>query len=107
MAGIVAIEGSYVPQIVRLARLKRAEELSLFFPGLNLVGRLLALTYSIVMRDHVFIAGFLLGAMLRLTLLLQVWWYRRASRQNPVTVNVRGVAPPSTTDGSVAVKVPT
>jgi len=80
-AGILAIEGSYVPQILRLFRLKRAEELSLFFPALNLVGRLLALTYSVLTRDHVFTVGFLAGALLRLTLLIQVAWYRGAGRR--------------------------
>jgi lipid-A-disaccharide synthase-like uncharacterized protein len=76
-AGILAIEGSYLPQIVRLFRLKRAEEISLLFPALNLAGRLLALTYSLLRADQVFTLGFLFGAMLRLTLLLQVAWYRR------------------------------
>jgi lipid-A-disaccharide synthase-like uncharacterized protein len=91
MAGIVAIEGSYVPQIVRLFRLKRAEELSLLFPALNLFGRLLALVYSICTNDHVFIAGFLLGALLRLTLLLQVIWYRRPKSESQREVNLRRV----------------
>jgi lipid-A-disaccharide synthase-like uncharacterized protein len=77
--GIVAIEASYLPQIIRLFRLKRAQELSLFFPGLNLAGRLLALTYSALTGDHVFVVGFLFGSLLRFTLLLQVGWYRRAS----------------------------
>jgi lipid-A-disaccharide synthase-like uncharacterized protein len=76
-AGIVAIEGSYLPQIVRLFRLKRAEELSLFFPAFNLAGRLLALTYSLMRADQVFVVGFIIGALMRLTLLLQVTWYRR------------------------------
>ena len=75
--GILAIECSYIPQIARLFRLKRAEELSLFFPGLNLAGRLFALTYSVLTKDQVFTVGFLVGALLRLTLLLQVAWYRR------------------------------
>jgi lipid-A-disaccharide synthase-like uncharacterized protein len=90
-AGILAIEGSYVPQITRLYRLKRADEISLFFPGLNLAGRLLALAYSVVVGDHVFVLGFLLGALLRATLLLQVAWYRRvASRAEPFRPLVRG-----------------
>ncbi len=76
-AGIMAMEGSYLPQIFRLFRLKRSEELSLFFPGLNLLGRLFALAYSLITKDHVFTIGFLLGALLRLTLLLQIAWYRR------------------------------
>jgi uncharacterized protein with PQ loop repeat len=91
--GIIAIEGSYLPQIVRLFRLKRAEELSLLFPGLNLAGRLLALTYSILTNDHVFIVGFLFGSMLRLTLLVQVAWYRGARKREPSVQGERPLPP--------------
>jgi len=86
--GILAIEGSYCPQIVRLYRLKRAEELSRLFPALNLFGRLLALVYSVLARDHVFAVGFLVGAMLRLTLLVQVAWYRRGDGRRGESLNV-------------------
>jgi uncharacterized protein with PQ loop repeat len=78
--GMLAIELSYVPQIVRLARLKRADEVSLLFPALNLAGRLCALIYSINTGSSVFGIGFFVGASLRLTLLLQVAWYRRFRR---------------------------
>ena len=89
-AGILAIEGSYFPQIARLFRLKRAEELSLLFPALNLVGRLLALSYALLTKDHVFTVGFFVGALLRLTLLLQIAWYRRAA---PAGAADKAIAP--------------
>lgn len=76
-AGLVAIESSYVPQITRLHRLKRADEVSYFFPALNAFGRVLALAYSISTAQHVFVGGFLLGIVLRVVLLAQVAWYRR------------------------------
>jgi hypothetical protein len=78
--GMLAIELSYVPQIVRLGRLKRADEVSYLFPALNLAGRLCALVYSISTGSSVFGVGFLVGASLRLTLLLQVACYRRPRR---------------------------
>ena len=76
-AGIVAIEASYLPQIARLYRRKHADDVSIFFPGLNVTGRVLALIYSLVTHDTVFIAGFIVGILLRLVLLSQVAWYRR------------------------------
>jgi uncharacterized protein with PQ loop repeat len=82
-AGIIGMEASYVPQIVRLFRMKHADELSLLFPGLNLAGRLLALTYSVLTDEHVFTVGFLIGSLLRLTLLLQIAFYRRAGLRAP------------------------
>jgi|ERR1700722_8802787 lipid-A-disaccharide synthase-like uncharacterized protein len=74
--GMIAIEGSYLPQIGRLFRLKHAEDISVLFPSLNLAGRLLALSYALSAHESVFTLGFLVGAVLRLTLLSQVLWYR-------------------------------
>ena len=68
-AGIAAIEGSYVPQILRLFRLKRAEEVSYLFPLLNAGGRVLALLYALSHGESVFVGGFFLGIVLRLVLL--------------------------------------
>lgn len=79
--GIVAIEASYVPQIVRLFRLRRADDVSVFFPSLNATGRVLALAYSILSHQPVFVVGFMVGLVLRCTLLAQVVWYRKLARR--------------------------
>ncbi len=85
--GLLAIEGSYVPQILRLWRLRRAEEVSMLFPALNLLGRLCALCYSVGRADSIFVGGFLLGILLRATLLSQVIWYRSRERAaGPLTL---------------------
>ncbi len=80
--GMFAIEASYVPQIVRLHRIKHADDVSYFFPTLNAAGRVLALLYAVASNNEVFVAGFLVGIALRLTLLVQVAWYRR--RRTPM-----------------------
>ncbi len=79
--GLLAIEGSYLPQIARLYRLKRSEDVSLFFPGLNLLGRVCALVYSASKNEHMFVAGLVLGIALRAVLLTQVLWYRHRARR--------------------------
>jgi len=84
-AGFLAIEASYVPQIARLHRLKRAEEVSFFFPALNVLGRVLALVYALGQHESVFVSGFVMGIALRLVLLGQVAWYRRAPAELAVT----------------------
>jgi lipid-A-disaccharide synthase-like uncharacterized protein len=89
--GLVAIEGSYLPQIFRLFRMKRADEISYLFPALNLAGRILALAYSLSVGNSVFTVGFLAGAALRLTLLAQVAWYRSRSRREALGGNVAPV----------------
>lgn len=86
--GFLAIEASYVPQIARLHRLKRAEEVSYLFPALNLFGRLLALVYSVCEHDDVFVSGFILGIALRLVLLAQVFWYRRSTTSEPARTSL-------------------
>lgn len=74
--GIWCIEASYAPQILRLWRRKEADDISLLFPGLNVLGRVLALIYSIHMGSSVFIFGFMLGIFMRSALLSQVIYYR-------------------------------
>ncbi len=76
-AGIMAIEASYVPQVLRLHRLKHANDMSYLFPTLNILGRVLALSYAVANHDRVFIGGFIVGIVLRAILLAQVVWYRR------------------------------
>ena len=93
--GLLSIEVSYLPQIVRLHRLKRADEVSLFFPSLNGLGRLFALAYSLHSHQPVFVAGFLAGLMLRCTLLVQVIYYRYVlpARAERARVPVRALMP--------------
>lgn len=77
--GVIAVETSYVPQIVRLHKLKQAEELSFFFPVLNLLGRALALTYAFANHESVFSKGLVIGITLRAIFFAQVVHYRRRS----------------------------
>lgn len=74
---MVMIEASYVPQIVRLYRTKKAKDLSTFFPLMNAGGRILGLTYTGFTGEIVLALGFLAGILLRVTLLFQVWYYKR------------------------------
>lgn len=75
-AGIWCIELSYLPQIARLYKRKDAEDISLFFPGLNTLGRLMAMFYAMRIGEQVFAFGFMAGIMMRGTLLAQVIYYR-------------------------------
>ena len=79
------IELSYLSQVRRLWVLKHADDISYFFPTLNLTGRVLAFSYAIHLGEGVFGAGFLLGIVVRTTLLIQVFYYRRrAQRPRPL-----------------------
>lgn len=78
--GFWLIEASYLFQIVKLHKMKESDEFNMLFPGLNMIGRVLALIYSISQGKSVFVFGFALGITLRLVLLTQVLWYRNRSR---------------------------
>lgn len=74
---MLMIEASYVPQIYKLYRDKNAEDFSIFFPLLNAGGRGLGVLYTGMNGDLVIAMGFVLGIVLRVTLLTQVWYYKR------------------------------
>lgn len=91
--GIVAMEASYVPQIVRLARLGHAEQLSAVFPALNLSGRLAAFSYSILVGQAVFGIGFFFGSIIRAVLLTQILVLKwRASNKRASDTRTKGRA---------------
>ena len=90
---MVAIEASYVPQIHRLFRLKEAKEVSLLFPGLNLFGRLCAISYSIHLGDPVLATGFLVGIVLRAVFFFQVLIYSKPKFIASVSSSTDGRAP--------------
>lgn len=77
---MVAIEVSYVPQIARLHRRKCAQDISLWFPALNVLGRLLAVAYAASIGEAIFGAGFVVGLATRSTFFAQVLVYRARAR---------------------------
>lgn len=75
--GFWCMELSYMPQILRLWRRKRADDVSALFPALNVVGRILAFSYAMHQGQAVFALGFLGGSLVRITFMTQVIYYRR------------------------------
>jgi PQ loop repeat protein len=79
--GLYLIEASYLPQLWRLHKLKQAHEFSFLFPGLNILGRLFGVAYSLSKGDQVIGLFFIVGIVLRGTLLGQVLYYRARARR--------------------------
>jgi hypothetical protein len=86
------IECAYIPQLLRLLRLKDATAISLFFPTLSVLGRLLAIAYMAHQGEKIFAVGICVGVMLRGTFLGQVAYYKwrcwRAERLRERTVQI-------------------
>jgi hypothetical protein len=78
--GFVIIEGAYPPQIVRLFRRKEAEAISVFFPIMSLLGRVLIMTQTIATGERAMSIGLLAGIALRAILVSQVLYYRSVRR---------------------------
>lgn len=78
--GMICMEASYLPQIFRLYRIKRAEDVSTFFPALNVGGRTMAMTFALLSNQTVFSIGLMFGILIRLTFFGQVLWYRHAKQ---------------------------
>lgn len=78
--GMWLMEGSYLPQLWRLHRVKEAEEISLLFPAMNLAGRTLVFAYTAFRGEGILALGFVCGLILRATFLLQTLYYRRRRR---------------------------
>lgn len=74
--GILLVESSYVPQLIRLNRVKTTGEISFWFPFMNLVGRLIVMVYSFWIQQQVLGFGILLGIIFRTVFFVQVFWYK-------------------------------
>jgi len=91
--GLVLLDISWFSQIVRIHRRKSADDVSVFFPLLNIVGRLLAVGYSMHSGADVFTWGFLVGVVVRGLFLGQVLYYRFGARQASAGLRDRLVLP--------------
>lgn len=79
VVGLYIVEASYLPQLWRLYRLKRADEFSVLFPFLNIFGRACGVVCSLMLHQSIFGWFFTFGIVLRSCLLLQVVYYRLRS----------------------------
>ena len=79
-AGLIAVEASYVPQLVRLYRRKRSDDISPNFPALNVFGRILALVYASMRGVPMFTVSLIVGVTLRGAFLVLVLRYRSRHR---------------------------
>ena len=92
IAATTVIECAYIPQLLRLLRLKEANAISLFFPTLSVAGRLLAIAYMAHQGENIFAVGICVGVVLRGAFLGQVAYYKwrrwRAERLREAAVQI-------------------
>jgi uncharacterized protein with PQ loop repeat len=92
ISATAVIECAYIPQLLRLLRLKDATAISLFFPTLSVAGRLLAIVYMAHRGENIFAVGICVGVVLRGAFLSQVVYYKwrcwRTERLRERTVQI-------------------
>lgn len=71
--------GSFIPQVVRVYKLRSAREISLFFTILFLIGDMLWLTYGIFLQSFPIILWNCLGSLFALVLLIGKLRYNKGS----------------------------
>ena len=81
LLGMLAIEASYVPQIIKLYKTQKAGDVSPLFPGMNLLGRVMAFSYSMHLGQAILGFGFFIGMTLRAVFLVQVLYYQNLSQK--------------------------
>lgn len=91
-SGVWLVEASYLPQIVRLFRLKESDEFSFLFPTINIFGRLAGIAASVAGGNAMLGWFFVVGIVLRLVLLSQVVYYRGKRRPGEVDRTPVGAA---------------
>jgi MtN3 and saliva related transmembrane protein len=74
MTGSLILCFSAIPQIVKTYRTKRAEDLSICYLGILLLGIILVMLYSLYIRNLIFIVGN--GLSLFMTGMLVAMWLR-------------------------------
>lgn len=74
--GCAAVETCYVPQLARLYKMKDAQEISLFFPSLNVIGRTITVVCLTHVGQNIFAFWIMIGLLLRFMFLAQVVYYR-------------------------------
>lgn len=80
VVGLYVVELSYVPQLWRLYKLKKADEFSYYFPFMNIFGRMCGVIVAMNSHQNIFGWFFLVGIALRTGFLLEVTYYRRFYR---------------------------
>ena len=73
--------GSFVPQVVRVYKIRSAREISLFFTILFLVGDLLWMSYGIYLKDLPIVLWNIMGASLACALMIAKFKYGKVAQR--------------------------
>lgn len=74
---VVIVELAPLPQIIKLHATKESDQVSILFTVALALGRLLGLPYIFEKQAHIMFWGIAVGALLRIILLFQTYYYQR------------------------------
>lgn len=86
--GMLISECAYISQVYHIRKSKQVIGFSMNFILLNLLGRLLSLTYAFRVGQLIFACTLLLGFIIRFIFLLQVMFYKNINFKDLIKMSI-------------------
>lgn len=91
MIGMLISECAYIIQVYYVRKSKQVIGFSINFILLNLLGRLLSLTYAFYINQLIFGCTLLLGFIIRFIFLLQIMFYKNINFKNLIKMSINEI----------------
>lgn len=89
--GMLLSECAYIIQVYYIRKSRQVMGFSVNFILLNLLGRLLSLTYAFYINQLIFGCTLLLGFMIRFIFLLQIMFYKNINFKNLIKMSINEI----------------
>jgi hypothetical protein len=86
--GMLISECAYITQVYHIRKSKQVIGFSINFILLNLLGRLLSLTYAFYVGQLIFASTLLLGFIIRFIFLLQIMFYKNINFKQLIKMSI-------------------
>jgi uncharacterized protein with PQ loop repeat len=89
--GMLISECAYITQVYHIRKSKQVVGFSINFILLNLLGRLLSLTYAFYVGQLIFASTLLLGFIIRFIFLLQIMFYKNINFKQLIKMSINEI----------------
>ena len=89
--GMLISECAYITQVYHIRKSKQVVGFSINFILLNLLGRLLSLTYAFYVGQLIFASTLLLGFIIRSIFLLQIMFYKNINFKQLIKMSINEI----------------
>jgi len=89
--GMLISECAYITQVYHIRKSKQVIGFSINFILLNLLGRMLSLTYAFYVGQLIFASTLLLGFIIRFIFLLQIMFYKNINFKQLIKMSINEI----------------